>query len=257
MDDGSTASSAQMGKLTTIQRLAMKAILSCYKTTPTAAMEIESGLQPSWIRLQTKVLLAITRMQSLSAKHPVQEWLTNALRTRTAVITHRSNLENVLQQFPNMTESIETIEPYIRSPWWMLKAKTGIEKTKEIAKNVHDKIQELPNAKVATIYTDGSGIDKKIGAAAYALSSGETSLHHLGGESKFNVYTAEITAMQLALERLWNHRIHPLCRIYTDSQTAIKAIERPQRQSGQSIIKNLLDCIEKIIDNHNLQIEII
>ena len=87
-DDGSMASSAQMRKLATVQRLAMKAILGCYKTTPTAAMEIESGLQPPWIHLQTKVLLAITWMQSLSAKHPVQEWVTRALRTRTAVIPH-------------------------------------------------------------------------------------------------------------------------------------------------------------------------
>ena len=68
------------------------------QTTPRAAMEIESGLQPAWIRLQTEVLLAITRMRSLSAKHPVQERLMNALRTRKANISHRSNLENILQR---------------------------------------------------------------------------------------------------------------------------------------------------------------
>ena len=115
-DDGSTAGTVQNRRLTTIQRLAMKAILGCYKTTPTAAMEIETGLQPPWIRLQTKVLLSTTRMQSLSSKHPIQEWLTNALRTRTACISHRSNLENILQQFPHMCGRIETIEPYIRPP---------------------------------------------------------------------------------------------------------------------------------------------
>ena len=116
----------------------------------------------------------------------------------------------------------------------------------------------IPKSPQITIYTDGSAIDKKIGAAAYAPTSDEASLHHLGGESQFNVYTAEITAMQLALERLWDHQKHPLCRIYTDSQTAIKAIERLQRQSGQTIIKDLLDCIDEITNNcTNLQIEII
>ena len=104
----------------------------------------------------------------------------------------------------------------------MLKAKTKIEKTKEIAKKAHDKIQELLNVKVV-IYTDGSEIDKKIDAAAYVSTSGEVSIHHLGWESQFNQYTAEITAMQLALERLWDYQIHRSCRIYTDSQTAIKA----------------------------------
>jgi hypothetical protein len=69
--DGSAASSEQIRKLTTIQRLAMKAILGCVRTTPTAAMEIETGLQTAWIRLQTTTLLAITRMQSLSTRHPI------------------------------------------------------------------------------------------------------------------------------------------------------------------------------------------
>jgi hypothetical protein len=45
----------------------------------------------------------------------------------------------------------------------MLKAKTRIEDTMDIAKNVHDKTQELSDATVATVYTDRSGIDKKIG----------------------------------------------------------------------------------------------
>ena len=126
-DDGSTAGNVQMRKLTTIQRLAMKAILGCYKTTPTAAMEIESGLQPPWIRLQTKVLLATTRIQSLSSRHPIQERLTNALRTRTACISHRSNLENILQQFPYTCGNIETIETYICPPWWTPAAKIRIE----------------------------------------------------------------------------------------------------------------------------------
>ena len=235
----------------------MKAILGCYRTTPTAAMEVESGLQPLWIRLQTKVLLAITRMQSLSVNHPIQQWLHNALRVRTANISHRSNLENALQQFPHMTEGIESIEPFVRPPWWTLKAKTRVDNTKDIAKDTHDKTQELPDVTTVTIYTDGSGIDKKIGAAAFNSTTGEVCHHHLGGETQFNVYTAEITALQLALERLWNHQALSRCRIYTDSQTAIKAIERPQRQSGQSIIKDLLDCIDEIMDKHrHLQIDI-
>jgi hypothetical protein len=94
--DGSAASTAQVRMLTTVQRLAMKAIMGCYKTTPTAAMEIEAELQPAWIRLQTKTLLTITRMRSLPAGHPTQEWISKALRSRTANVKHRSNLESAL-----------------------------------------------------------------------------------------------------------------------------------------------------------------
>ena len=221
-------------------------------------MEMESGLQPVWLRLQTKALLTITRMQSLSTKHPIQQWLFNALRVRTANIPHRSNLENALQQFPYMSEDIESIEPFIRPPWWTLRAKTRVDNTKDIAKDFHDRTQEISDATIATIYTDGSGLNKKIGAAAFNQMDEEVSHHHLGGEMQFNVYTAEITAMQLALERVWNPQATPSCRIYTDSQTAIKAIERPRRQSGQSIIKDLLDCIDETMDKNGcLQIDII
>ena len=45
--DGTTAHSTQAQKFTTIQRIAMKTILGCYHTTPTAAMEIESALAPA------------------------------------------------------------------------------------------------------------------------------------------------------------------------------------------------------------------
>src|SRR5437762_5130872 len=109
------ATSTQASKLDKIQRLAMKAITECYKTTATAAMEIETGLQSSWLRLQTKTLQAITRMQILSEKHPLHEGLARAMRMRTAQNPHQTNLENILQQFPQMTKNIETIERYIRS----------------------------------------------------------------------------------------------------------------------------------------------
>ena len=96
----------------------MKAILGCYRTTPTAAMEIESGLTPAWIRLQTKVLSSLTRMQALSTDHPIHEFLSEGLRTRTAAVTHRTNIENILQQFEiTTTGTLNAIPPFTRPPW--------------------------------------------------------------------------------------------------------------------------------------------
>ena len=42
-DDGSPTRSTQMRKLTPIQRLAIKDVLECYRTTPTAATEVETA----------------------------------------------------------------------------------------------------------------------------------------------------------------------------------------------------------------------
>ena len=251
--DGSTASTAQVQKLTTVQRLAMKAITGCYRTTPTAAMEIEAELQPLWIRLQTKVLLAITRMRSLSATHPIQEWISNALRTRTAKVRHRSVLENALQQFPILTENIETIEPFIRPPWWVPKVKVQVSAGKDEAKKLHDSLCNKPGTE--DIYTDGSGIEGKIGAAAYQAEINQASLLHLGRADQYNVFAAELAAMCLSATTVQESNEHLVWNVFTDSQAAIQAVNRPHRQSGQSIIKEFLDTIdEAVLENPELQV---
>jgi len=109
----------QARKLSTVQRIAMKTILGCYHTTPTAAMELESDLPPPWIRLQTKVLCSLTRLQTLKQNHPIHEFLAEGLRTRTAAVKHRSNIENIMQQFPiTTTGTLGTIAPFTRPPWY-------------------------------------------------------------------------------------------------------------------------------------------
>ena len=230
--------SAQIRTLTTIQRIAMKSISGCFRTTPTAALENETGLPPAWIRLRSKVLQAITRMQTLSEKHPVHEWLQKARITRTSSISHRSNLENIMQQFPHTASKTEFIEPFIRPPWWLPKAQITIAETKDDAKAMHDKI--LQNTCLGTtryIYTDGSGIQGKIGAATFEPATNTATQQHLGGENHFNVFAAEAsalaTAAELALHSNWPKRNI----IFTDSQAAAKAVDNPWRQSGQSIIK--------------------
>ena len=128
--DSSTALSIQARKFTTVQRLAMKATLGCFHTTPTAAMEIESGIPPAWIRLQSKALSATVRMVSLAHGHPVQKWITKAktaakrarkmadkVRIARCKITHMTNLENMAVQFPFVLEDLEEIKPFDQAPW--------------------------------------------------------------------------------------------------------------------------------------------
>ena len=157
-----------------------------------------------------------------------------------------------------MCTRIETIEIYIRPPWWTPTAKIRVDTTKAIAKDQHDKTQVHSDAMTVTIYTDGSGIKGKIGAAAFNSATNESSHQHLGSETQFNVYTAELTALHLAVKQLWNHSHYWTHRIYTDSQAAIKAIDHPRRQSGQTIIKDILESIDAVTKEHpHIQIEII
>ena len=249
--DNSSARSLQNKKLTTVQRHAMKAITGCYRTTATAALEIESDLDPPWLRLQSKALGSVIRMQTLSEKHPIHSYIREALRTCTAVISHRSVLKNILQQFPLATGKFERIEPYIRSPWWSLKAQVIIEQDKPSARAHHDQME--PESRALAIYTDGSGIDGKIGAAAFTTT--QVAHQHLGSNTQFNVYTGELTAINLAVD-IARHQQANECNIYTDSQAAIKALVNPKRQSGQQIIKMTLDNIDTAVTEEGLKLSI-
>ena len=86
----------------------------------------------------------------------------------------------------------------------------------------------------------------------------KTSHQYLGNETQFNVYTAELTALHLAIKQLRNHGEYQTGRIYSDSQASVKAIDHPRKQSGQTIIKDILDSIDEVVNEHkHLKIEIV
>jgi ribonuclease HI len=98
----------------------------------------------------------------------------------------------------------------------------------------------------------------KIGAVVYSTTTNNAGHQYLGNETQFNVYTAELTAIHLATKLLWNHVEYRTCRIYIDSQAAIRAIDHPRRQSGESIIRDILDSIDEITNEHpDLRFEIV
>src|SRR6266496_1174942 len=139
----------------------------------------------------------------------------------------------------------------------MAKVEIKIDVTKDKAKDQYYKMQNEKST-ATTIYTDGSGIKSKIGAAIYDATKNETKHQHLGKDTQYNVYTAELAALQLAIETLRDNHERIEWRIFTDSQSAIKVINKPHRQSGQAIIKDFLDCIDDINDKYpHLHIKII
>lgn len=126
--NGSMEASAAMRKFSTVQRVAMKAVTGCYRTTPTAAMEREAGLPPPWIRLQTKVLSAAARMKSLSLNHPCGALIEQGLKAATAGKrpVHCSILENLAMEFPKfMAKNLERSIPHSSSPPWHQEAHHG------------------------------------------------------------------------------------------------------------------------------------
>ena len=109
-----TTPPTQLTKLISAQQTAMKAILGGFRTTSTPALEIESTLAPTHLRLQSKILRSFTRLQALPSNHPSTAYVERAIRSQST--TSLTNLEYIARTFPEYAKPVEKIQPFIRPP---------------------------------------------------------------------------------------------------------------------------------------------
>ena len=246
-DTRTAPTTSQLQALSSLQGRIMRAITGCFRTTAIAAMEHETALlSPQW-RLTSKILRTITRMTTTADNHPIHAWITRALRHGGP--PHTSNLGNLIKHYPEYIQpNMEHIAAYIRPPWWKSAAITEISRaSKDEAAKAHQQRLRQISAQDLIIYTDGSGHNGRIGAAIYSPTTRVTKGEYLGTDDTHNVYAAELTAIQMAVA-LFEEKTDEYTNAYvfTDNQSAIQAVDSPMRQSGQYIIKEILDTIDRI-----------
>ena len=195
----------QLGKLEEAQRTAMKAVLRTFRTTATSALEIESSLYPTHLRLRSKILKSLSHMQTYPPTNPIQSSIQRAARSQSKV--HITTLEYMTRTFPQYKSStIETIHPHPKPPWWTPPFMVNICGDKKEAKKQHDDTIHSPCT--ICVYTNGSGIDGHIGAAAYSPTTSTIKHQYLGSETEYNVYVAEATAIELAADIVQESETH-------------------------------------------------
>src|SRR5881394_1282641 len=79
-DTRNSPATAQVSSLTSVQRLAMKTITGCFRTTSTSALQHETELLPIDLELRKQITKYLTRVQTLPTKHPTKVWLLKATR---------------------------------------------------------------------------------------------------------------------------------------------------------------------------------
>ena len=154
----------------------------------------------------------------------------------TKFLVHRTTLPFTLIQFEFSMHS-----PII----------TNIELKKSLAQSRHEAIPHHQTSRATIhIYTDGSNIEAKVGAAAFSATLNKTTTSHLGSNSHSNIFAAELEGINLGLKQ-WDkvQREYPHCHIFTDSQAACIAVSH--QQSGQSRIKEILDRLDSILQGHS------
>lgn len=242
-----------IAKLDAAQRTAIKAILGTFRTTSTSALQVETSLMPTHLRLRYRVLQSWTRMPTMPETHPIISAIRRAITSRSTVCI--TLLEHLARTFPSYATDIETIQPYPFPPWWIPPFTIKIEIDKKTARRMHDATRHTPDT--ICIYTDGSGIDGHIGAAAVSLQTACISRRYLRTDDEHNVYIAEIAGLELATEIA---RATPLsftkCVIYMDSQAAIRGVNKPSKQSGQANLISAIINLQLLSDERQMATEI-
>ena len=149
---------------------------------------------------------------------------------------------------------LESRQPYIITPWWKPPL-VVVASTPEEAISQHNSLYMEANN--ICVYTDGSGIHGHVGAAAVMILSTSDSesrpvlqkrTQYMGTDTQSTVYAAELKGILLALQILITsantQHIDKNFVIFTDNQSALKALQNPGNTSGQSILVELLQELD-------------
>ena len=244
--EGAKKDSSSVGianKLASLQRIATLAITGALHSIATDILDLHAGTRPVRLLLLTLCHRAALRLASLPDGHPLHAIYRT--RTRWYVKTHRSPLHELPSIFSIVPNSIETRSPIQSSPTHEMKASvTTLAPSKE---DSTVNVQMVPG--VIQVFSDSSGLDGQIGAAAvmYRPGSGpgpKTLRYHLGPASEHTVFKAEAVGLLLALHMLSFECDVVWAMIQSDSQVVLMVLEAHTSGPAQNIIDEVVMQIE-------------
>lgn len=152
-----------MKQIRTIQRRAALAITGAMSTTPTELLDMYANLLPVTHLVDKLRFGAALRLSTVPRTHPLHDAVANTRHRRT----HPTSLDELMAEFPYRPEQMEKIEAVRKKPGWKSSMAVVIPSSKEAALAA----EEADDAEWK-VYTDGSGIDGRIGAAAVLYRHG-------------------------------------------------------------------------------------
>lgn len=236
-----------VAKLATVQRQALLVMTGVMRTTATDVLEAHADILPFQLLVDKVCQRATVRLCTLptkiKTKHPLLPHIKRA--SQIYVQHHRSSLHELLHTYRKTVAPgrLEEIRPYRHHPAW--RAPHSIEMAE-------DKIAALEAEKrwVARegirIYSDGSDIDGRVGAAAVMYRQGRpgfTTLHYyLGSSTEHSVYEAEIVGTILGA---WlvktEHRVVVLASVALDNTSSIDASKLSTPRPGHYLTDIFVD----------------
>ena len=246
LDETGYPSNAKISKhLTTIQRAGTIAVTGGLKSSPTDALDAAAYLMPAQLTLGKWWFRALVRLATLPQGHPLHSLV--AKKATRKVKRHKSPLNFLLSSHDLEVTNVEKKPTHHKNPSRPGKSPFTI----SVAEDRESSIEEDSNAREEVrVYSDGSAINGKVGAAAILIRAGNPPriLHkHLGPEEKHTVHEAELAGVLLALQLIGSEqRGNTSFSLGLDNQAAIKALHSDHKGPGHHIAKEIDTLAHKI-----------
>ena len=236
--------------LTPVQRRAAQVITGAFRTAAANAVEVEAYLLPMDQQMEKISLQSTLRILSTPSYDSIVSTRENTQASQ--LYYHNRTLQKNYKVNP---ANLERRHPHIIAPWWEPPT-VVIDNTSEEGILQHKNTYVLGD--VLCIYTDGSGINGQVGSAAVTLldpgsptsPSPQRSTCYMGRETESTMYAAELKGISLALQIVETlpNRQYTRATIFTDNQSALRALHNPGNASGQYVLRELLQLLERVVN---------
>lgn len=238
-------------KLDRIQSKALRIICGAFCSTSIAAMQVECGEMPLEIRRTQQELNFAIKLKA-TARHPAKSILERNRLSLSHKFTENSKpLYQKVKDFLDITNVDEMEAPRVSdiAPWRLKIAAIDTALSNEVSKKESPEVlKALALERIdmykctVNIYTDASrDTDNKTSAAFYIPSLQVQYKARLSDH--LTIFAAELTAIKLALAWVLDHNNVNAVTIFSDSLSAIKAIESGRTTSRPNLLNQVLELL--------------
>ncbi|KAJ3511459.1 hypothetical protein NMY22_g15642 [Coprinellus aureogranulatus] len=241
-------------KLQRVQKIAAVAITGALKASAADVLDVYANLLPIDLQLDMQIKRSYIRLCTLPDKHilHLHTWAAHRNRdnAQDGTQTHAYPLAVMARRYDIPPDRIERIGSYSRAPTYTPAFNSHIDKSRE------DSIEgEKADRARIRIYTDGSAIEEKVGAAAILYINDEQepqkTLHfHLGPKDHYSTYDAEWVGAVMAVWLLTKSNDPSVgqetATIYVDNQSVIKSATTTKPGPAQYLMDTLHDLADSL-----------
>ena len=239
--------------LNPVQKWAASAIVGAFRTTSVVIAEAEAGIIPARARWREQRMRFWTNMLTLPRSHPF--WPLRRVSKRHSKRYTSPFMEIAREMQDERFSKTEEIHAYSDAPW-----NEGLDVM--IAEREQATVEAKGSCSTGElrVYVGGSARNGLVGIGVYGVlnQSGKQSVamrtaQTIAERSSMNAYAAELAAIGNATRQVrYSQRAMRVCcrvTIFTGSQGALKSLAQPRQQSGQYIIRDILETARYVQRN--------